>query len=435
VTGALTVAVALVVLTGVGAVLALAETGLTRLGQVRALALAEEGMPGSEQVAALLSDTSRSLLPAALVRLFSELGAATIVVASIPEDAGAGAVIAIAAATGIVLFVFVEAVPRSWALAHPRRAALMTAPLVTLLGQVPPLRALAMVGGIVGRRNGHDVDAHDPTVVSEEDLRAMADVAVEEDVLEGDERRLIHSIIEFGDTVAREVMAPRPDMITIDSGDRVSDAIEAAISHGFSRIPVTGGNIDDVVGVVFAKDLMRVARDGGEAAPVRGYARPARFVPETKRVAELLREMQHEKFHLAIVVDEYGGTAGLVTLEDLIEELVGEIVDEFDVEDPLVEPLPGGEVRVDARLPIDECNDLLHADLPRGDWTTIGGLVFGQLGHVPSVGEGVVVDGYRLVAEKVIGRRIGKVRIQPVPPASSTDLTGAAGRSERAESA
>ena len=148
--------------------------------------------------------------------------------------------------------------------------------------------------------------------------------------------------------------------------------------------------------------------------------REAHFVPETKRVAELMREMQSDKFHMAIVVDEYGGTAGLVTLEDLIEELVGEIVDEFDVEEPLIEPLPDGEVRVNARMSIDELNDLLHASLPAGDWDTVGGLIFNLLGHVPTEGESVVSDGHRLTAEKVQGRRISRVRIAPLDQGDGT---------------
>jgi CBS domain containing-hemolysin-like protein len=227
--------------------------------------------------------------------------------------------------------------------------------------------------------------------------------------------------MEFGDTVAREVMVPRPDMVTADAASTVADVLGLVINKGFSRIPITGENVDDIVGLAYAKDLMRAARDeGGDQAAVSELVRSARFVPETKRVSELMKEMQAAQFHMAIVVDEYGGTAGLVTLEDLIEELVGEIVDEFDVEDPLVEPLPAGEVRVDARLPIDELNELLHAELPTGDWDTVGGLLFNLLGHVPYEGETVLADGHRLTAEKVKGRRIGKVRISRVdqPPLS-----------------
>jgi CBS domain containing-hemolysin-like protein len=180
---------------------------------------------------------------------------------------------------------------------------------------------------------------------------------------------------------------------------------------GFSRLPVYGTNVDDVVGIAFAKDLIRLERASRGEEPVGDHVRDARFVPETKRVASLMREMQELKYHLAIVVDEYGGTAGLVTLEDLIEELVGEIVDEFDVEEPQVKRLAGGEVSVSARLSVDELADLLETDLPTGSWDTVGGLVFDLLGHVPEQGESVIVDGLRLVAERVEGNRIGRVKV------------------------
>ena len=175
--------------------------------------------------------------------------------------------------------------------------------------------------------------------------------------------------------------------------------------------------------IVFSCDLLRAQRDGGDR-PVREFLRPPHFVPESKRVAELMREMQDGKFHMAIVVDEYGGTAGLVTLEDLIEELVGEIVDEYDVEEPSIEPLPGGEVRVNGRMPIDEVNDLTQAHLPEGDWDTVAGFVINLLGHVPTEGEAVDYNGHRLRAEKVQGRRVGRVRIsrlaRPVDEAEGT---------------
>jgi CBS domain containing-hemolysin-like protein len=176
-------------------------------------------------------------------------------------------------------------------------------------------------------------------------------------------------------------------------------------------LPVTGDGIDDIIGVVYAKDLMRAERDGRGGASVTDFLRPGTFVPETKKVASLLREMQSERFHLAIVVDEYGGTAGLVTLEDLIEELVGEIVDEYDVEEAPLEELPSGEIRVNARMNIDDLNELLDSELPEGDWDSVGGLLIGLLGHVPVEGEAAEVDGVRLRAEKVTGRRIGRIVI------------------------
>ncbi|MCB0969982.1 MAG: CBS domain-containing protein, partial [Acidimicrobiales bacterium] len=186
-------------------------------------------------------------------------------------------------------------------------------------------------------------------------------------------------------------------------------------------IPVLGEGIDDVIGLVFAKDLMRAERDGREDEPVAGLVRSARAVPETKPASELLREMQADQFHMAIVIDEYGGTAGLVTLEDLIEELVGEIVDEFDTEDARIEPLPGGGVRVNGSLTIDDANDLLDDELPEGEFDTVSGLVLAELGRLAAVGDTVEVPGARLTVERVQARRIMRVRIVPDPTAGRDD--------------
>jgi CBS domain containing-hemolysin-like protein len=215
----------------------------------------------------------------------------------------------------------------------------------------------------------------------------------------------------------------------------VADVMEVVLLNGFSRVPVLGEGIDDIIGLVFAKDLMRAERDGREDEPVANLVRSARAVPETKPVSELLREMQAEQFHMALVIDEYGGTAGLVTLEDLIEELVGEIVDEFDTEDARVEPVPGGGVRVSGSLSIDDANDLLDFELPEGEFDTVSGLVLAELGRLALVGDVAEVPGCRLVVERVQGRRIMRVRIEPTPeperPAPSTD--GGETRAERRE--
>lgn len=225
------------------------------------------------------------------------------------------------------------------------------------------------------------------------------------------QRQLLESITDFADTVAREVMSPRPDMVTVDATFQIADVVEVSLLNGYSRLPVCGEGIDDIVGLVYSKDLMRAESDGKAQRPVAELLRSAWFVPETKRLPELLREMQHQQLHMAIVVDEYGGTAGLVTLEDIIEQLVGDIVDEFDVEDASFEPLPGGDLLVRGRTPIDELSYRLGAALPEGEWDTVGGLVSGLLGHLPVAGEAVTVADWRLTAERIQGRRINWVRI------------------------
>ena len=410
--------VIIVLLLFASGVLALSETSLTRMSRIRARPLAEEGRRGAQVLLRLVEHPERFLNPILLLTLLCQLVAASLIAIVADHLFGALGVVVATAFEVVVVFVFGEAAPKTWAMQHPDRAALLAAPFVAAIMRFPPIRVLsaALIGlsNLVlpgkGLRQG--------PFISERELLAMADVAAEEEVIESEELTLIRSIITFGDTVVRAVMVPRPDMVAVAAGEPVGVVIERAIAAGYSRIPIYESTIDDVAGIVFTKDLMRAARDGHGEQPVRALLRPAHFVPETKRVAELMREMQKDKFHIAIAIDEYGGTAGLVTLEDLIEELVGEIVDEFDVEEPLVEPLPGGGLRVNARMSIGELNEVLHAELPMGDWDTVGGLVLNLLGHIPSEGEAVEVDGHRLSAEKVQGRRIGRVRVVPLNPAA-----------------
>ncbi|MHB1534076.1 MAG: hemolysin family protein, partial [Acidimicrobiales bacterium] len=302
------------------------------------------------------------------------------------------------------------------------RAALATAPVIRALYGFAPLRLITR--GLIKMSNtllpGKGITQGPYT--SEEMILAMADTAAEEDVIEHQERRLIHSIIDFGDTVVRDVMVPRPDMVAVEATAKIGDVVDIAISAGYSRIPVYGRGIDDVLGLIYVKDLLRAEREGCSDRKVSTILRPAQFVPESKRVAELLTEMQANKQHLALVVDEYGGTAGLVTLEDVIEELVGEITDEYDTEAADVEHLDDGVLVVNARMPLDEVNELIDGlPLPEGDWDTVGGMIYALLGHVPTEGEHIAAGGHVLVAERVQGRRIGRVRIAPPAPEPGTE--------------
>ena len=221
-------------------------------------------------------------------------------------------------------------------------------------------------------------------------------------------------------------MLPRPDMVAIEADASVEEGIERAIEGGFSRIPAFEGTTDNIIGLVYLKDLVGRARSGGGKESVRKSLRPAVFVPEQKRVAELLREMQSDHFHMAIVVDEHGGTAGLVTLEDLLEEIVGEIVDEYDVAEPGVERLPDGSLRVPGKLPIDDLSEELDVELPDTEWDTVGGLVFNLLGHVPVPGETVAFEGLQFRTERVQGRRIQSVVIS-TPAGTPRKSAGAHG--------
>ncbi len=400
------------VLIAISAVLSLAETGLTRTSRARAKSLEDAGQRGARSLRRLVEEPEAFLAPILLLVLLCQLVAATLVGVIAAQVFGPIGVAVATAFEVVVIFVFSEAVPKQWAVRHSDRAALLAAPIVTTLVSFPPIRLIsrALIGlaRLItpgGRQSKSEGD------VTESELLAFADVAALDEAIESDERVLIHSIIEFGDTIVREVMVPRPDVVAVEESLETGAVLERAIEAGFSRIPVFNQSLDDVVGIAFTKDLIRAARSGKEHAPVSEVCRPANYVPETKRVAPLMREMQAGQFHLAVVIDEYGGTAGVVTLEDLIEELVGEIVDVFDVDEPLIVPLGGGQFRVSAKMAVDEVNEILGAELPTGDWDTIGGLVLALTGHVPAEGESIEVNGHLLVAEKLQGRRIGSVRI------------------------
>ena len=406
--------IGIVVMVTGAALLAAAETALTRISAARAETLAEGGRRGAEILRNLITHRASVLNPVLFVAFACQIGAATLVAVLADRRWGTGGLVIVFVVELLVLFVVAEALPKRWALARPVSSATAAAPAARLVSSIPPLRWFANGSmGLFGLDEEDDNDHHEGEV-SEEEFLAWAEKAAEAEAIDQDERELIEHIIEFGDTVAAEVMVPRPDMATIDHEATVGDAIEVVIGNGYSRIPVVGAGIDDIVGIVHAKDLMRAERDGRADQVVTDTMREPHFVPESKRIAQLLREMQAETFHIAIVVDEHGGTGGLVTMEDLIEEVVGEIVDEFDVEAPMIERLGGTSLRVNGRVPLDDLEDVLETPLPDGEWSTVGGLIFNTLGHVPQIGESVEVDGHRLLVERVQGRRIARVLVSPL---------------------
>jgi CBS domain containing-hemolysin-like protein len=411
----LALVIVVLVLICIAGYVALAETALTRMNKVKAMTLAEEQPRRGRALLRLIGHPERFLNPLLLVVLVCQLVQATIVGILSERLFGAIGIVIATVFNIVVVFVLAEAAPKTWALQHPERSALLVARPVAALVAFPPIRMVSR--GLIGLTNvvlpGKGLKKG--PFVSEEELLAFADVAVEEDVIEHEERELIESIIDFGDTVAREVMIPRLDMVTVPQDMTVSDALDVAIAHGFSRLPVVGTTVDDVKGVSYAKDLMRAEREGRGTEPVKTTMRDAKFIPETKPVARLMREMQAGKFHMALLVDEHGGIAGLVTLEDLIEELVGDIVDEYDVEDAEIEHLENGSYRVQGSVPIDELNDLLESDIPHDDWDTVGGFVLGELGRVPESGESVQHHQWTFTVEEIDGRRVGAVRVTEDP--------------------
>ena len=397
------------------AILAMAETSFVRINRIRAMTLQEEGRRGADRLLKLLEQPETALNLVLLLVLICQLTAATLVGVLVERKLGGYGLLAGTAVEVVAFFVFAEVAPKTYAIQHTESAALRLSGFLYFLTRIPPLRIISRiliaVANIVLPGKGLKKGPY----TTEEDIRTMADVAAEEEVIEREERRLIHSIFEFGDTVVREVMVPRPDMIGVEAEASVDQALEKAIGAGYSRLPVYGEGPDDILGLVYLKDVIRRTRENGDGphGTVGELVRPAQFVPEQKRVAELLREMQQNKFHMAVVIDEYGGTAGIVTLEDLLEEIVGEIVDEYDVEAPKVERLPDGGLRVAGGTPIDEVNELLDVELPDTDWDTVGGLMFNVLGHVPVEGETFEFQGLEFRAERVQGRRIRIVRITP----------------------
>lgn len=411
----------IVVLLLAAMVLVVAESALSTTSSVRIESLSEDSERRRARVLSLLEAPEDILNPLRLVILLLHLLEASLLTVFVSQHLSAPLVLLTLIANVCAVFVVAEAVPRTFGILHADRAALVLGGPVALFIGFGPIKILARF--LIGMSNvivpGEGIQTG--PFAHPEELIALADAAFEDDVLLESERDLIESVIEFGETIVREVMIPRTDMMTIQADISVDAALEVTSDAGFSRVPVTRENIDDIIGLAYVKDLIRAELDDQETVPVGTLLRPPRFVPETKKVAPLLREMQRESFHMAVVVDEYGGIAGLVTLEDLIEEIVGEIVDEYDVEEPLMERQPDGTLRVDGRMLIDELNDLSGFSLPEGDWDTIGGLLFDRFGRVPREGETASCDGYELKAERVQGRRITRVRILSTPTTRSAD--------------
>jgi CBS domain containing-hemolysin-like protein len=422
--------VAVAALTAIAAFLAAAETSLTRMSRARAMHLREEQRRGSAQLLGLVEQPARFLNLVLLLVLVVQFFATALFTSVMNRLVGGGLGVVIAATVMTVLtFIGAEVAPKTYAVQHTDRAALTVAPIVYILTRLPVLgpltRLLIAIGNVVTPGKG----LKSGPFVSEDEIKAMVDEAERDDVIEEEEREMIHSIFEFGDTILREVMVPRPDMVAVPLQTPLQQVLELILRTGFSRIPVYDGTFDEVVGLAYAKDVLRRLHDGQADKPLADILRPAPFMPESMRAAECLREMRRRKSHMVIVIDEYGGTSGLVTIEDLLEEIVGEIADEYDLEEPNIEPLPDGDYRVNARLGIDEVNELLDVQLPSTEWDSIGGLLFNLVGGVPREGQEVELQGLRLRAERVQGRRIGRVRIHRLPPPEeATDVAAEARR-------
>ncbi len=406
--------------------LAATESALQRVTRGSAQELAEEDRRGARELVVVTGDSAGYLSVTTFVRVSLEMTAA--VVATLVADGLFDELWEVAAATigvmAVASFVIVGVSPRTLGRQHAVGIALAAAPSVVWLRRLlgPLARLLVTVGNAVTPGKGF----RDGPFQSEAELREFVDLAGDNALIEDEEREMIHSVFELGDTIVREVMVPRTDMITIDHDKRLRQAMSLFLRGGFSRVPVLGEDADDPLGLLYFKDVAARLHDDPEAARLRvsEVMRPATFTPESKPVDALMREMQRDQIHMAIVVDEYGGTAGLVTIEDLIEEIVGEISDEYDREGPGIEELPDGATRVPASLHIDDFAEHFDIDLDEEeDVDTVGGLLTKAIGRVPIVGASGVVEGLELTAERMAGRRhrVASIVVRRLDPAIDGD--------------
>ncbi len=412
------------------AVFVAAEIALVTIRRTRVEQLVDEGRRGAERVRQLTLQPGRFLAVIQLGITFIGFLAAAYAGTNITDGvarflggiqpiatyAGALALIVVTALLSFVTIIFGELVPKTLALAHPERFALSLAGLVDLMGRVlrPIVWALERVTNAVNRLLGvRDVDHNQ---ISTEELKLLIERGGEQGILEAEEEQMIHAVIELGERRVHEVMVPRTAIVALPATATLPDAIDRIIEQGHSRVPVYEASVDEVVGILYAKDLLPFLKDRTDARPsMRALLRTPVFVPESMSIDDLLHEFQRRKVHIAIVLDEYGGTAGLVTIEDLLEEIVGEIQDEYDVhEEAMVVRLSDDEARVDGRAAVDDLAEIFDTELALEDedeYDTVGGLIYHRIGGVPSPGDQVDVDGLHLTVETTDGRRVGKVLV------------------------
>ncbi len=411
-TALLIIAIALILLAGV---FAAADAAISTVSQARADGLVRMGRPGAGQLALVIAERRRHINLILLLRMTCELTATVLVTVDV-----LGWVrplwLAVVVAGGVMVvvsYVLIGVGPRTLGRQHPYRIGMVVAGPVRVLGTVlgPLSKLLIVLGNAITPGRGF----REGPFTSEVELRELVDLAQERGVVEESEREMIHSVFELGDTVAREVMVPRTEIVWIEHDKTVRQALALALRTGFTRLPAIGESVDEIVGVVNIKDLMQAyMAEGGQHRQVEDLMNPASFVPDSKRLDDLLKEMQVSHQHMAIAVDEYGGTAGLLTIEDILEEIVGEITDESDTDErPEVEELENGAVRVSSRLSVDDLGELFGIDLEDHDVETVGGLLAERLGRVPLPGAEAEVAGLRLFAEGGKDRR-GRMRITTV---------------------
>ncbi|WP_457556067.1 hemolysin family protein [Candidatus Pyrohabitans sp.] len=389
------------------------ETAYLAVSRAKVKKLAKEGDPRAETLLYLVEHPNRVLVTILVGNNLVNITAASLATSlAINAFGSKGVGIATGVVTLIVLL-FGEITPKSFAATNAERVALLIArPIYFLMKLLSPLvLLLSKFAKLLVKSFGGEVRLG--PFITEEELKMLVEVGEELGAIEKEEKEMISGIFEFGETDVREVMVPRIDMKCIPANESIESARRLILETGHSRIPVYEGSIDNIIGVLYAKDLLKYLNaESKKPESLREIVRPAYFVPETKKLDDLLREFQQNRIHMAIVVDEYGGTAGMVTLEDILEEIVGEIKDEYDLaeEEPL-ERINEREVVVDARMSIHDVNEALNIALPEEEFDTVGGLLFNTLGRIPSPGDEVEFEDAKLRVEKMRGRRIMKVRV------------------------
>jgi putative hemolysin len=403
------------------------EIALVSIRRSRVEQLIDEGNRGARRVRRLLDDPGRFLAVAqigltflgffasayAAVSLVDRLTGLLEQVAALRDSAAGIALVIVTILLALFTIVFGELVPKTLALAYPERFALGLARPIDLLGRVfgPLVALLTGITRSVARPFGADVSRE--AQITADELKLIIERGGQQGILEAEEEQMINAVIELGDRRLHEVMVPRTDIVALPAKASFEEAIDTIVQEGHSRVPVYEDSIDEVVGILYAKDLLPYLKTGAEPRPpIRSILRTPVFAPESMTIDDLLHDFQRKKVHIAIVLDEYGGTAGLVSIEDLLEEIVGEIQDEYDVEEEMVVRLSDDEIRIDGRVAVDELADLFDTTLALEDeaeYDTIGGLVFHRIGRVPVPGDQVEIDGLRLTVESTDGRRVGKV--------------------------
>src|SRR6266571_2511475 len=371
-----------------------AETALTSISRIKLKNLVESGDEQAIEIDRLLTDPNKLLSTILVVNSVAVIVASSMAtVLALAFSATYGELLS-SVVISLVVLIFCEITPKTAAVQNPVRwARIFIRPVRGAAWVLTPIVwSLSAITNFLVRLVGGEMKHRGP-FVTEEELRLLVSVGEKEGVLEEEETEMIHSIFEFADTTVREVMIPRIDMVTLESDATVDQAVDLALQGGFSRIPVYEESIDNIIGVLYTKDMLKQLREDHNTLPVRDLVRPAYFVPETKKLDDLLREIRQKRTHMAIVVDEYGSVAGLVTIEDLVEEIVGDIQDEYDREENLYERISDDEYIFDAKISIDEFNDVMGTELDDEDYETLGGLMYALLDKIPNVNDTITFEG------------------------------------------